>query len=209
MEFSLNSTLGLWSLAPYVGSQISRFYYDATLYSDHGLFSDIVKAEILRLSVDSVKSVLWIGDVQAERQIGPPPAVIVTCVVDGVGGPKIETNMRAHVTDDPPRQFDIFNMKSDVAYLGLYDSVPRNDRVLTAVQSYASGKVVTVSLQDLNTEIGPDAQKWDVPAVIRNLIARGDVLDAKYEGEGDAATLTCTLTSSHGGLTIETLVVKP
>lgn len=209
MEFSLNSYLGAWPMAPYTGSQISRFYHNPALHSDQTLFSEVVKAEMLRLSVDSVKSVLWIGDVQARRQTDPKKAVIVTCVVDGVGGPKIDSNMQIQVSDDPPKTFDIFTMISSVAHLGLRDSTPRTDRVLAAIQSYASGKRITVSLQDLNRELGSDAQQWDIPAVVRHLIARGDVVDAKYDGDGDAATLTCTLTSSHGGLTIETLVVEP
>lgn len=210
MEFSLNSPLGRWAMAPYTGSQVARLYHDPIFKADQNLLSELVKAEMLRLSVDSVRSVLWVGDVQVRTQTEPSKAVLVTCVIDGVGGPKIESNIRAQVSNEPPEPFDMFTIKSDDALVGgLRDSIPRTDRVMGAIHSYASGKHVTVSLQDLFRELGPDAQEWDIPAVVRHLIARGDVVDAKYEGEGDAATLTCTLAVRHGGVAMGTLVVVP
>ena len=190
LEYALSSPLG-WPLAPQVGSQMERFL----TFSEPKVFSDLVKAEIIRLSVYSVPSILWVGSVCATRPSDTAHAIAIQYKADDFSRTKIDRELHVFASGEYPSEFDSYDLradKTDVA-LGSQAHVSLADLVLGVLQTHADDTRVDVRLETAIATIGPARYGRDLRIVLQQLVARGDISDLAYNDGGDS--IVCRLRS--------------
>ena len=167
LGLSLRLPLGEYAYSPYSGSIVQQLLVEA---HPPALLARLVRAEMMRLCVQGVRAVVWIGDVTIVRE--DAESVAFECEIDDK-----RDGVRSHrltLKVAPPPSVDIHRLGAppDVTAMGFTEWMPRADRVLAALAECALFAPEAVRLADVKAKIGMAAEEWNIRRALEHLIAR-------------------------------------
>jgi hypothetical protein len=178
LGLGLRMRIGEYAYGPQSGSILQQL-----LAEEHpaALRVKLIRAELLRLSVHGVSSIVWIGEVTILQESAE--ILGIECEIDD-----ILDGIRRHrftiKSSPPPGPLDIYNLDvpSDLLAMGFTGGMPRTDRVLTALQWCSGGTGdVAVKLADVRKQIGDEATDWNIRRAVEHLVRRTDIIAADFE----------------------------